>query len=80
MADAMATTGLPYIISFMLRKEGCFIDGTRLNDAIYTIDNNVKRIPLCYMSNCIHPTIIRNVLSFDFNQNESVRERFRGFK
>ncbi len=80
MADAMAKTGLPYIISFMLRKDGCLIDGTRLCDAIYIIDHSVERKPLCFMTNCIHPAVVREVLSCDFNQNIHVKERFRGIQ
>lgn len=80
MADAMAKTGLPYIISFMLRNDGCLIDGTRLSAAIQIIDNSVGRKPLCYMTNCVHPKIIRETLSYGFNQNLHVKERFRGLQ
>jgi len=32
------------------------------------------------MTNCIHPIIVRKTLSYDFNQNEYVKERFRGLQ
>ena len=34
MALAMSETNIPYIISFMLRKDGCLIDGTPIYKAI----------------------------------------------
>ena len=34
MANAMAATGLPYIISFMICRDGRLIDGTFIHDAI----------------------------------------------
>ncbi|MGN6714288.1 homocysteine S-methyltransferase family protein [Anaerocolumna jejuensis] len=80
MADAMAETGLPYIISFMLGSDGCLIDKTRLADAMEEIDSSVKQRPLCFMTNCVHPAIIRKTLSWDFNDNAYVRERFRGIQ
>lgn len=58
MARAMEQTALPYIISFMLRDNGRLMDGTTLNDAIFSIDNNVSRKPVCYMVNCIHPDVL----------------------
>ncbi|GHU40456.1 homocysteine S-methyltransferase [Clostridia bacterium] len=80
MSEAMAKTDLPYIISFMIRKDGCLIDGTNLSDAIQIIDKNVERKPLCYMSNCTHPKVVMKTLSYDFNRNESVWKRFRGIQ
>lgn len=78
MARAMASTGLPYIISFMLGDDGCLIDGTTLDDAIRLIDTEDFHQPVCYMSNCIHPTRLSTTLSKSFNRTERVKKRFRG--
>lgn len=43
MAKAMETTDLPYIISFMIRKDGCLLDGTTINDAIIKIDSFIGK-------------------------------------
>ncbi|MDP4090543.1 MAG: homocysteine S-methyltransferase family protein [Bacillota bacterium] len=80
MAKAMESTGLPYIISFMIRDNGRLIDGTTLNDAIVSIDNSVIRKPICYMTNCVHPIILKKALSYPFNQTKSVKDRFRGIQ
>jgi len=48
MARAMAESNLPYIISFMVRKDGCLLDGTFISNAIEIIDNTVSPQPICY--------------------------------
>lgn len=78
MALAMEQTGLPYIISFTIQRDGCLIDGTAIADAIAYIDSVVCRQPVCYMTNCVHPTIVYEALSKPWNQNELVRSRFLG--
>ena len=80
MAQALADTGLPYIISFTLGPEGCLADGTLLARAIETIDARTTRPPLCYMSNCVHPDILRQALLRPENTGSAVRERFCGIQ
>ncbi len=80
MAEAMADTGLPYIISLAIQKDGRLIDGTIINDAIETIDHMVNKKPLCYMANCVHPLITEEALSQPFNRNDTVKERFLGIQ
>ena len=60
MAQAMAESGTPYMISFMIRKDGCLLDGTSIVEAIRTIDATVNPQPLCYLSNCIHPSSVKH--------------------
>lgn len=80
MANAMAATGLPYIISFMIRRDGRLMDGTFIHDAIATIDSETSVRPLCYMVNCIHPDILRQALMNPRNDTPLVRERFQGIQ
>jgi S-methylmethionine-dependent homocysteine/selenocysteine methylase len=80
MAMAMEQTELPYIISFMLRDTGRLLDGTTINDAIEKTDSSVKRKPVCYMTNCIHPSVLYKALSWDFNQTTLVKQRFQGIQ
>lgn len=80
LARAMEQTALPYIISFMLRDNGRLMDGNTVNDAIFSIDDNVSRKPICYMANCIHPDILYKALSNNFNQTTLVGQRFHGIK
>lgn len=80
MAITMENTGLPYIISFMIRDNGKLIDGTTIHDAILKIDNATTRKPLCYMTNCVHPIVLKKALSCSFNKTNLVKERFQGIQ
>lgn len=80
MAKAMENTGLPYIISFMIRSNGRLIDGTTIHNAILNIDNATAQKPICYMTNCVHPTVLIKALSYSFNENKLVKERFCGIQ
>jgi S-methylmethionine-dependent homocysteine/selenocysteine methylase len=78
MARAMSDTGLPYIISFMIRHDGRLPDGTTIHDAIQAIDVAVDARPECYMANCVHPAVLYEALSQPFNSTGLVAERFSG--
>lgn len=80
VAKAMETTELPYIISFMINDKGGLLDGTSVHDAIVAIDANTNEQPLCYMTNCVHPTILQQTLSYAFNQTDIVKNRFKGIQ
>jgi len=80
LARAIDDTGLPYIISFTIKQDGKLIDGTTIADAIRYIDGITTNKPVCYMTNCVHPSIVYRALLQPFNRNEIVRERFRGIQ
>ena len=80
MAKAMERTELPYIISFMILRNGRLIDGTTIHDAIFQIDNSAARKPVCYMTNCVHPQVLYDALSYDCNKSSLVRERLCGLQ
>jgi len=80
IAKAMESTGLPYIISFMIRNDGKLIDGTTIHDAILSIDSETERKPICYMTNCVHPIVLKKALSHSFNETKLVKERFCGIQ
>lgn len=58
MALAMAETGLPYVISFVIDRRGLVLDGSRLADAIEQIDVLCPTAPLGYMVNCAYPSFL----------------------
>lgn len=80
MAQAMENTGIPYIISFTVQKNGKLIDGTTISDAISYIDSSVHKKPICYMTNCVHPNIVYDALLKPFNRNTLVNNRFWGIQ
>ena len=71
---------VPYIISFTIKRDGRLIDGTSISDAVKMIDGAVKFAPVCYMTNCVHPSIAKEALTQPFNDNEIVRSRFAGIQ
>lgn len=58
IAQAMACTALPYIISFVINRNGTLLDGHSLEEAITTIDSEAVRPPLGYMINCAYPSFL----------------------
>ncbi|WP_238882755.1 homocysteine S-methyltransferase family protein [Clostridium sp. YIM B02551] len=80
MAKAMESTNIPYIISFMIRRNGALLDGTTINHAMSAIDLATDRNPLGYMVNCVHPNILREALLEDTNRTNLVKERFLGIQ
>lgn len=58
IAKAMLRTHLPYIISFVINRQGQLLDGTPLMSAISIIDRETSPQPLCYLMNCAYPTFL----------------------
>ena len=69
IARAMEKTGLPYIISFVIGRDGCILDGTSLLDGILAVDKVVQERPLGFMVNCAWPGFL--------NAEEQPQELFR---
>lgn len=59
IARAMQASGLPYIISFVIGRDGRVLDGTRLQAAVELIDAATRPEPLGYMVNCAYPSFLR---------------------
>jgi len=78
LALALAATGKPYIVSFVIRPEGTLLDGTPLKDAIATIDATVIPRPIAYLVNCTHASIFRSAILHEVNSSSLVRERLVG--
>lgn len=78
LAAALAETGRPYIISFVVRPEATLLDGTSLRDAIAAIDASVSPKPFAFMINCTHASLARAALLHESNSSPMVRERIIG--
>lgn len=63
MAEALAATGCPYLVSFIVRPSGCLLDGTPLDEAMSSIDGPVSPRPLGYLVNCVHSSALDAALS-----------------
>lgn len=78
MATAIEKGKFPYIVSFMIRENGTIIDGTTIHEVINAVDNSMQIKPLCYMTNCVHPKILKHALRC--NDTAKVRTRFKGIQ
>jgi homocysteine S-methyltransferase len=78
LAAALAETGMPYIISFVVRPEGTLLDGTPLAEAISAIDAISSPKPFAFMINCTHASLARSALLHGSNSSLMARERIIG--
>jgi homocysteine S-methyltransferase len=78
LAAALAATGTPYVVSFVVRPEGTLLDGTPLKEAFAAIDGTVNPKPLAFMANCTHASFLRSALSHRDHSSSLVRERLVG--
>ncbi len=58
IAMAMEDTDKPYILSFVIGRDGRVLDGNSLGYTIDYIDSQTKRKPLGYFVNCSYPSFI----------------------
>jgi homocysteine S-methyltransferase len=80
MAAAMASTGVPYVISFMLNRGGLVLDGAPLHEAISIIDQGVYPAPLFYMANCCHPSFHESALRNIAGKDPRLLDRITGLQ
>jgi homocysteine S-methyltransferase len=78
MALALAATGKPYLVSFVVRPAGTLLDGTPLHAAIAAIDAVATPPPLAYLINCTHASFARAALLHPDNSSSMVRQRMVG--
>ena len=62
LAEALAATGCPYLVSFIVRPSGNLLDGTPLDDAMARIDDHAVPRPLGYLVNCVHSSALASAL------------------
>lgn len=75
-ARAMGETGLPFVVSFVLGRDGRVLDGTPLSQAFAEIDAGTDPLPVGYMLSCIHHDLARQALEAD----AEARGRLLGLK
>lgn len=63
IARVMARSGLPYMISFVVRPTGRLLDGTPLDEAVKRIDGESARAPHSYAINCVHASVFASAMA-----------------
>lgn len=79
-ADAMAATGLPYFVSFVIRRAGTVLDGTPLDEAIARIDSEVAPAPTGFAVNCVHANVLGAALEAVATTNPGTVKRITLFQ
>jgi len=80
MAEALASTGCPYLVSFIVRPSGCLLDGTPLDEAMLRVDDEVSLQPLGYLVNCIHSSALNAALGTPLGQRALAGGRLLGLQ
>jgi len=80
IATAMANTRVPYVLSFVVRRDGGLLDGTPLAHAIDTIDGTTPRPPAGYAVNCVHPIVLHQALTGLERQHPAMIRRIVSFQ
>ena len=78
LATALAATGTPYVVSFVIRPEGTLLDGTPLNQALAAIEDSASPGPRAFMANCTHASFLKSALSHRRHSSNHVRKRIIG--
>jgi len=80
IARAMASTGTPYIPSFVVRPEGTLLDRTPLHTIVERIDREVTPAPAAFLLNCIHPSVYRAALAAEKTNGHDLSDRIIGLQ
>jgi homocysteine S-methyltransferase len=80
LAEAMAATRTPYLVSFILRPAGTLLDGTPLDEVMARLDGEVDPRPSGYMANCVHPSALALALESPAGQRALATGRFLGLQ
>ncbi|WP_170337290.1 homocysteine S-methyltransferase family protein [Ruegeria arenilitoris] len=79
IAQVLSSTGLPYVLSFVIRPDGCILDGTPTDIAIDVIDNETQRPPSNYAINCVHASVFSSTYRTAYDRYQSAAQRIVGF-
>jgi homocysteine S-methyltransferase len=80
IASALSRYNLPYILSFVIRREGTLLDGSPIHQAVEIIDAETDPPPYFYMINCVHPTIFEQALGHEEKYSSTLRTRILGLQ
>lgn len=80
IAKAMSKLNVPYILSFVIRKDGILLDGTTLPEAIRIIDDTTNPAPAFYMVNCVHPTVVDSTFEALSSSIDLIKPRLLGIQ
>lgn len=80
IARALAACDCPYVLSFVVRRDGACLDGTPVAEAIRRIDADVSRPPTAYLVNCVHPSVFAAAFAAAQARDADVGQRLIGLQ
>ena len=80
MAEALAFTGCPYLVSFIVRPSGHLLDGTPMDEAMSCLDDQVVPRPLGYLVNCVHSSALDAALCAPAGRRAQATGRLLGLQ
>lgn len=80
LSRAMGRTGLPYLVSWIVRPSGHLLDGTPLHEAVDRLDQEARRPPLLHMLNCVHSTIALSAVERALKSLPTLLSRLSGLQ
>ena len=78
VARAAARTGLPTVISFVVRADGSLLDGHPLTEAVGLIDRELAEPPAAYNVNCVHASVFASAMSLSEARDAAAAARVVG--
>ncbi len=78
IARVMAETGLPYALSFVIRRDATILDGTPLAQAIRELDRTMSVRPTGVFVNCVHPGIFAEAIERIDREAPEIKRRILG--
>jgi S-methylmethionine-dependent homocysteine/selenocysteine methylase len=78
VSRAMAATGLPHVVSFVLGHDGRVLDGASLRAAVERIDAEAP--PLFYSISCVHTSVVEKALRGEASFSELAGDRLLELK
>jgi len=78
IARLLSDTSIPFILSFVIRRDASLLDGTPLDRAIDTIDDETSRPPASYNINCVHTSVFAAAVSVVRTRNPAAASRIVG--
>jgi homocysteine S-methyltransferase len=78
IARVMARSDLPYVLSFVVRRDGTLLDGTPLDEAVKRIDDVISKPPANYNVNCVHASVFSAAMNAIQVRSPSVCARITG--
>jgi homocysteine S-methyltransferase len=80
MAQALAATGRPYVLSFVVRPNGECLDGTPLEEGLRQVDALANPAPCGCFVNCVHPRVLIEAVDAIERRGGRVADRLIGLQ